>query len=60
MNNRERKRKAAEEHNKQYYAEKVRLSKMSNAEISQERITQSASKATSELVPQANKMLTRE
>ena len=60
MNNRELKRKAAEDHNKQYYAEKDRLSKMSDDDILQEKIALSVSKATSELMPQANKMLTGE
>lgn len=60
MNNRERKKKAAEEHNQRYNAEKERLSKMSEDEILRERITRSISKASSELTPQAKGMVTKQ
>jgi hypothetical protein len=60
MKNSERKRKAAEEHNKQYCIQKARLSKMTNDEIEKEKISRSASRATSELIPQANKILEKQ
>ena len=58
MNNRERKRKSAQEHNRKYYAKKARLSSMSTSQIEQEKIAQSVALATSELIPQANQMIT--
>jgi hypothetical protein len=59
MSNSERKRKAAEEHNKQYNANKARISKMSQAEIHKENISNIASKITPEVMRDARGMLNR-